>query len=117
MLQQQLKDAQASVGQVGEVSINGDTPAKLKPLENGTPSVNEQISEALEAKPKKKQEQQKNLQASLVNVQNSRKTEEKSEAEKAKDARAAEIRQQLKIFANVYPELVEKHSIKYPIED
>lgn len=27
------------------------------------------------------------------------------------------MKNQLKIFARVYPELVDKHSIKYPIED
>lgn len=46
-----------------------------------------------------------------------KKADEKSEAEKAKEARQRELKNQFKAFARVFPDLVEKHSIKYPIED
>lgn len=46
-----------------------------------------------------------------------KKAEERTEAERAKEARAREIKNQFKVFARFYPELVDKHSVKYPIED
>jgi hypothetical protein len=48
---------------------------------------------------------------------NQKKSDEKTEAERAKEAKMKEIRNQLKIFSNIFPELVEKNQIKYPIED
>ena len=40
-----------------------------------------------------------------------------TEAERAKLEEKRIIRRQLEIFSKLYPELVEKNSIKYPIED
>lgn len=46
-----------------------------------------------------------------------KKAEEKSEAEKLKEARQRELKNQFKVFQKFFPELVEKNSIRYPIED
>ena len=40
-----------------------------------------------------------------------------TEAERAKLEEKRTIRKQFEIFSKLYPELVEKNSIKYPIED
>ena len=40
-MQQQMRDVQAQAALVGEISVNGDSPKKIKAHENDTPSVNE----------------------------------------------------------------------------
>ena len=56
-------------------------------------------------------------QLEAIKQREAAKKKEKSEAEKEKERRQQEYKQQFRMFAEAFPDLVERSSIKYPIED